>query len=38
MTQMPRRTFSEEIFDAEEYNATRYLKDIRRHEQLAFDF
>ncbi|KAF3330299.1 receptor-like cytosolic serine/threonine-protein kinase RBK2 [Carex littledalei] len=40
MKQMPmfRRTFSEEIFDAEEYNATRYLNDIKRHEQIAFDF
>ncbi|KAJ1695250.1 hypothetical protein LUZ63_011948 [Rhynchospora breviuscula] len=35
---LTRRTFSEEIFDAEEYNATKYLKDIKRHEELAFEF
>ncbi|XP_072967869.1 receptor-like cytosolic serine/threonine-protein kinase RBK2 isoform X2 [Typha angustifolia] len=33
-----RRTYSEEIFDAEEYNATRYLNDLSRHKQLAFDY
>ncbi|CAL9074403.1 unnamed protein product, partial [Musa textilis] len=32
-----RRTFSEGILDAEEYNSTRYLKDITRHKQIAFD-
>lgn len=33
-----RRTYSEELFDAEEYNATRYLNDLNRHMQLALDF
>ena len=33
-----RRTYSEELFDAEEYNATRYLNDLNRHRQLALDF
>lgn len=33
-----RRTYSEELHDAEEYNATRYLSDISRHKKLAFDF
>lgn len=29
------RTFSEEIFDAEEYNSTKYLNDISRHKVVA---
>ncbi|KAG0479771.1 hypothetical protein HPP92_010470 [Vanilla planifolia] len=33
-----RRTYSEEIYDMEEYNATRYLSDLSRHKQLALDF
>ncbi|KAG1326348.1 hypothetical protein COCNU_01G002820 [Cocos nucifera] len=33
-----RRTYSEELFDAEEYNATRYLNDLTRHKKLALDF
>ncbi|KAF6176561.1 hypothetical protein GIB67_034423, partial [Kingdonia uniflora] len=33
-----RRTYSEELFDAEEYNSTRYLSDLQRHRQIAFDF
>jgi len=33
-----RRTYSEELFDVEEYNATRYLNDLNRHKQLALDF
>ncbi|KAK1258319.1 Receptor-like cytosolic serine/threonine-protein kinase RBK2 [Acorus gramineus] len=32
------RTYSEEIFDAEEYNDTRYLKDLHRHREIAMDF
>ncbi|KAJ3681099.1 hypothetical protein LUZ60_015588 [Juncus effusus] len=32
-----RRTFSEEVFDVEEYNATRYIKDLNRHKQIVFD-
>lgn len=33
-----RRTYSEELFDAEEYNATKYLNDLSRHKQIALDF
>lgn len=33
-----RRTYSEELFDAEEYNATRYLSDLSRHKEIALDF
>ncbi|XP_073105709.1 receptor-like cytosolic serine/threonine-protein kinase RBK2 isoform X1 [Elaeis guineensis] len=33
-----RRTYSEELFDAEEYNATRYLNDLTQHKKLALDF
>ncbi|PSS19630.1 Receptor-like serine/threonine-protein kinase [Actinidia chinensis var. chinensis] len=29
------RTFSEELFDAEEYNSTKYLSDLNRHKELA---
>lgn len=29
------RTFSEEIFDAEEYNSTKYLSDLNRHKEVA---
>ncbi|XP_058077239.1 receptor-like cytosolic serine/threonine-protein kinase RBK2 isoform X2 [Magnolia sinica] len=32
------RTYSEELFDANEYNSTRYLNDLNRHRQLALDF
>lgn len=31
------RTYSEELFDAEEYNLTKYLHDLERHQQLALD-
>ncbi|XP_022150792.1 receptor-like cytosolic serine/threonine-protein kinase RBK2 isoform X1 [Momordica charantia] len=31
------RTYSEELLDAQEYNKTRYLSDLKRHRQLAFD-
>lgn len=31
------RTYSEEIFDAEEYNATRYLSDLTRHKHVALE-
>lgn len=31
------RTFSEELADADEVNATGYLKDLSRHKQLAMD-
>nr|GMD42122.1 receptor-like cytosolic serine/threonine-protein kinase RBK2 isoform X1 [Ipomoea batatas] len=31
------RTYSEELFDAEEYNLTKYLNDLERHQQLALD-
>ncbi|XP_057960864.1 receptor-like cytosolic serine/threonine-protein kinase RBK2 isoform X1 [Malania oleifera] len=30
-----RRTYSEELLDAEEYNSTRYLKDLARHRQFV---
>ncbi|XP_010941737.1 receptor-like cytosolic serine/threonine-protein kinase RBK2 isoform X2 [Elaeis guineensis] len=33
-----RRTYSVELFDAEEYNATRYLNDLTQHKKLALDF
>ncbi|XP_022938145.1 receptor-like cytosolic serine/threonine-protein kinase RBK2 [Cucurbita moschata] len=29
------RTYSEELFDAQEYNQTRYLRDLKKHRQLA---
>ncbi|MED6113490.1 hypothetical protein PIB30_071294 [Stylosanthes scabra] len=29
------RTYSEELLDAQEYNSTRYLRDLSRHRQLA---
>ncbi|KAF9670013.1 hypothetical protein SADUNF_Sadunf13G0024200 [Salix dunnii] len=29
------RTYSEEIFDAQDYNSTRYLKDLKRYKELA---
>ncbi|OVA11403.1 Protein kinase domain [Macleaya cordata] len=32
------RTYSEELFDAEEYNSTRYLNDLNRHKQIALEF
>ncbi|KAF9618282.1 hypothetical protein IFM89_000917 [Coptis chinensis] len=32
------RTFSEELYDAEEYNSTRNLNDLNRHRQVAFEF
>ncbi|KAL5566170.1 hypothetical protein UlMin_029334, partial [Ulmus minor] len=31
------RTFSEELSDAQEYNSTKYLSDMNRHKQVAFD-
>ena len=31
-----RRTYSEEIFDAKEYNSTKHLNEMRRHRQIAF--
>ncbi|KAM5561367.1 receptor-like cytosolic serine/threonine-protein kinase RBK2 [Rosa sericea] len=31
------RTYSEELMDAQEYNSTKYLRDLRRHKQIAFD-
>ncbi|CAO2832679.1 unnamed protein product [Amaranthus hypochondriacus] len=31
-----RRTYSEEIFDAKEYNSTKHLNELRRHRQIAF--
>lgn len=30
------RTYSEELLDAQEYNKTRYLSDLKRHRQVAF--
>lgn len=30
------RTYSEELLDAEEYNSTKYLRDLNRHKQVAF--
>ncbi|KAG1365152.1 putative Receptor-like cytosolic serine/threonine-protein kinase RBK2 [Cocos nucifera] len=33
-----RRTYSVELFDAEEYNATRYLNDLTQHKKPALDF
>ncbi|PKA67296.1 Receptor-like cytosolic serine/threonine-protein kinase RBK2 [Apostasia shenzhenica] len=33
-----RRAYSEEIHDADEYNATMYLSDLSHHMQLAMDF
>uniref|UniRef100_A0A7C9DE16 Receptor protein serine/threonine kinase n=2 Tax=Opuntia streptacantha TaxID=393608 RepID=A0A7C9DE16_OPUST len=32
-----RRTYSEELLDAKEYNSTRQLNQIQRHRQVAFD-
>ena len=32
------RTFSEEHFEIEEYDATRYLNDMKQHKQLALNF
>ncbi|KAL4287281.1 hypothetical protein AHAS_Ahas19G0170500 [Arachis hypogaea] len=29
------RTYSEELLDAQEYNSTKYLRDLNRHRQLA---
>ncbi|XP_031379672.1 receptor-like cytosolic serine/threonine-protein kinase RBK2 isoform X2 [Punica granatum] len=29
------RTYSEELLDAQEYNSTRYLSDLRRHREVA---
>lgn len=29
------RTYSEEIFDAQDYNSTRYLNDLKRYKELA---
>ncbi|KAH9754822.1 Receptor-like cytosolic serine/threonine-protein kinase RBK2 [Citrus sinensis] len=33
--QTHRRTYSEELFDAQEYNSTRYLSDISRFKEIA---
>ncbi|CAJ1976178.1 unnamed protein product [Sphenostylis stenocarpa] len=30
-----RRTYSEELLDAQEYNSTKYLRDLKRHQQIA---
>uniref|UniRef100_A0A2N9EJB8 non-specific serine/threonine protein kinase n=1 Tax=Fagus sylvatica TaxID=28930 RepID=A0A2N9EJB8_FAGSY len=30
------RTYSEELLDVEEYNSTKYLSDLKRHQQVAF--
>ncbi|XP_021742466.1 receptor-like cytosolic serine/threonine-protein kinase RBK2 [Chenopodium quinoa] len=35
-TQTLRRTYSEELLDAKEYNSTRKLNTLRRHRQVAF--
>lgn len=36
-TRVPlQRTYSEELLDAQEYNKTRYLSDLKKHRQLAF--
>eukprot|EP00262_Sarcandra_glabra_P001271 TRINITY_DN11305_c0_g3_i1.p1 TRINITY_DN11305_c0_g3~~TRINITY_DN11305_c0_g3_i1.p1 ORF type:complete len:497 (-),score=70.90 TRINITY_DN11305_c0_g3_i1:273-1763(-) len=39
-SQRPRlqRTYSEELFDSEEYNVSRYLNDLNRHKELALEF
>lgn len=29
------RTYSEELLDAQEYNSTRYLSDLKRHKEVA---
>ncbi|XP_050204048.1 receptor-like cytosolic serine/threonine-protein kinase RBK2 isoform X2 [Mercurialis annua] len=29
------RTYSEELFDAQEYNSTKYLNDLKRHKEVA---
>ncbi|KAL8166399.1 hypothetical protein V2J09_007898 [Rumex salicifolius] len=31
-----KRTFSKELLDVREYNSTKYLKELRRHRQVAF--
>ncbi|KAL6139294.1 hypothetical protein ACLB2K_064571 [Fragaria x ananassa] len=31
------RTYSEELMDAQEYNSTKYLSDLHRHKQIAFE-
>ncbi|XP_027366957.1 receptor-like cytosolic serine/threonine-protein kinase RBK2 [Abrus precatorius] len=31
----PRRTYSEELLDVQEYNSTKYLRDLKRHKQVA---
>ncbi|XP_050381229.1 receptor-like cytosolic serine/threonine-protein kinase RBK2 [Argentina anserina] len=31
------RTYSEELMDAQEYNSTKYLRDLNRHKQIAFE-
>lgn len=30
------RTYSEELLDAQEYNKTRYLSELKKHRQVAF--
>ncbi|KAI3992390.1 hypothetical protein MKX01_000654 [Papaver californicum] len=32
-----KRTYSEELLDAEEYNSTKYLRDLNRHKQIALE-
>ncbi|RZC81303.1 hypothetical protein C5167_043895 [Papaver somniferum] len=32
-----KRTYSEELLDAEEYNSTKYLRDLNRHRQIALE-
>ncbi|KAF8387958.1 hypothetical protein HHK36_026624 [Tetracentron sinense] len=34
---LPQRTYSEELFDAEEYNSTKYLNDLNRHKLIALE-
>jgi len=29
------RTYSEELLDAREYNSTKYLRDLKRHQEIA---
>ncbi|KAK8511244.1 hypothetical protein V6N12_033523 [Hibiscus sabdariffa] len=36
-TETLQRTYSEEIFDAEEYNSTKYLSDINRHMEFLLE-
>jgi len=29
------RTYSEELLDVQEYNSTKYLRDLKRHQEIA---